>query len=292
MAWIIFCSICKPAFAIITPAPWPCWHVLPGCRRAWCWGMPAAVSMASTGVTLYGIWMHTPGWRFIFPILAGWNLNPPPPSPPSSARIMKPASRHFPQSHCRNPWRSLPPALATRLKGYATLALLSLACLGALAVQGTFAARAIEMWWWSRQPPKQAVIAIYNRLQRNGQHILGPLPGGDTPDEFAGRLRISVETIAQSHRGRGISLLNSSFRVRQPAKASPPDSVAYLAVTPSGVGWRANRPNARRATRKSFIATTPPLTKHKSPPCKPGASCAAAYGCAAGAANTQVFTQE
>jgi transglutaminase-like putative cysteine protease len=123
------------------------------------------------------------------------------------------------------------PSLAARLKGYVSLTLLSLACLGALLVQGSFVVRAVEMWWWSRQPPKQAIIAIYERMWRSGRRILGPLSGGYTPNEFSGRLQINLETIARPIRSRGFSRLKRSSLVREPveadvfpAKASTPEA--------------------------------------------------------------------
>jgi transglutaminase-like putative cysteine protease len=98
----------------------------------------------------------------------------------------------FPKVELPQPTVQPAPSLAARLQGALTLALFSLACLGALAVQGVFLWRAVEMWWWSRLQPRQAVIAIYQQMRRQGERLLGPLPGGDTPAEFAGRLQMHL----------------------------------------------------------------------------------------------------
>jgi transglutaminase-like putative cysteine protease len=94
--------------------------------------------------------------------------------------------------------------LVAWLKSVVPMALLSLACLGALVVQGTFAWRAVEGWWWSRQPPEQAIFLIYGRMHKNGKHLLGASPTGDTPHEFASRLQTWLHTIGQSLRPASI----------------------------------------------------------------------------------------
>jgi transglutaminase-like putative cysteine protease len=80
-------------------------------------------------------------------------------------------------------------SLAERLKGYVMLALPGLLCLAALSVQAFFLIRAIEMWWWSRKPPRQAIHVVYERMRRHARHTFGFIPGGDTPDEFAAHLQ-------------------------------------------------------------------------------------------------------
>jgi hypothetical protein len=94
--------------------------------------------------------------------------------------------------------------LAARLKSIFPLALLSLACLGALAVQGALIWRVVERWRWSRLLPGEAVIALYGHMRRRGERLLQPLPHGDTPDEFANRLQSWLTTTGQTARPASI----------------------------------------------------------------------------------------
>ncbi|MFZ6027366.1 MAG: transglutaminase domain-containing protein [Chloroflexota bacterium] len=108
----------------------------------------------------------------------------------------------LPDSALPTPPQQAAEKLATRLKAYATLALVSLLCLCALSVQGVFLARILETWWWSRKPPHEAIFAVYRRMRRSGQHLAGPGLEGATPSEFAVRLQASLWAVGMHLPGR------------------------------------------------------------------------------------------